>query len=156
MDINIETTKLSLASLLGLFASFFGETHKHIIALILLMIIDTIFGWIKGFKKGEWVSKKAKWGIAGKIVELVLISLLYVLDWVFKVDFILYIGLYYFMAVELASIFENYAGINPNLPTGFLDILKKLQFSIGTLTVKKIKDFLDRVLNDGDDKNANK
>lgn len=156
MNIDTEITKLSIASTLGVFASIFGETHKHIIALIVLMIIDTIFGWVEGFKKGEWVSKKAKWGIAGKIIELLLISLLYVLNWVFKVDFIVYIGLYYFMAVELASIFENYAEINGNLPNGFLELLQKLQFNVGTLVVNKVKNFIDKLFNSGDDKNENK
>ncbi len=154
MNSTIEMTKISLASFLGIFASVFGETHKHIIALIVLMIIDTIFGWVKGFKKGQWTSKKAKWGIAGKIVELLLISLLYVLNWVFKVDFIVYIGLYYFMAVEIASIFENYAEINGNLPKGFLELLQKLQFNVGTLVVNKVKNFIDKLF--GDDENGNK
>ncbi len=154
MNSTVEMTKISLASFLGMFASIFGETHKHIIALIVLMIIDTIFGWVKGFKNGQWASKKAKWGIAGKIVELLLISLLYVLNWVFKVDFIVYIGLYYFMAVELASIFENYAEINGNLPKGFLELLQKLQFNVGTLVVNKVKNFIDKLF--GDDENGNK
>ncbi len=156
MNSTIEMTKISLASFLGIFASVFGETHKHIIALIVLMIIDTIFGWVKGFKKGQWTSKKAKWGIAGKIVELLLISLLYVLNWVFKVDFIVYIGLYYFMAVEIASIFENYAEINGNLPKGFLELLQKLQFNVGTLVVNKVKNFIDKLFGDGENENKNK
>ena len=153
MNSTVEMTKISLASFLGMFASIFGETHKHIIALIVLMIIDTIFGWVKGFKNGQWASKKAKWGIAGKIVELLLISLLYVLNWVFKVDFIVYIGLYYFMAVELASIFENYAEINGNLPKGFLELLQKLQFNVGTLVVNKVKNFIDKLFGDGENGN---
>ena len=156
MNSDIEIAKLSLASFLGVFASVFGETHKHIIALIVLMVIDTIFGWIKGFKKGEWTSKKDRWGIAGKIVELLLISLLYVLNWVFKVDFMVYIGLYYFISVEIASIFENYAEINGNLPKGFLELMQKLQFNVGTLAVSKVKNFIDRLFNNGDDKNENK
>lgn len=156
MDSNIEGAKITLASFLGIFASFFGTTQKHLILLIILMSIDTIFGWVKGFKKENWTSKRAKWGIAGKIVELMLICLLYFLNWVFKVEFIVYIGLYYFMAVEIASIFENYAEINGNLPKGFVELLKKLQFNIGTLAIQKITDFIDKIFNNGDDENANK
>lgn len=156
MDNNIEISKLSFSTITGVFASFFGSTKKHIILLLILMCIDTIFGWVKGFKNREWTSKKAKWGIGGKIVELILISLLYFLNWVFKVEFIVYIGLYYFMAVEIASIFENYAEINGNLPKGFVDLLKKLQFSVGTLIVSKITNFIDKIIKNGDDKNENK
>ncbi len=154
VDEKIEALKFSIGSILGITASFFGETHKHIIALIILMCIDTIFGWVKGFKNGNWKSKKARWGIAGKIVELILISLLYILNWIFEVNFIVYIGLYYFIAVEIASILENYAEINGNLPNGLVDVLKKLQFNIGTAFVQKIKDFLDKVFeNKGGSKN---
>lgn len=156
MDNNIEISKLSFSTITGIFASFFGATKKHIILLLVLMCIDTIFGWVKGFKKGEWTSKRAKWGIGGKIVELILISLLYLLNWVFKVEFLVYIGLYYFMAVEIASIFENYAEINGNLPKGFVELLKKLQFSIGTLIVSKITNFIDKIIKNGDEENENK
>ncbi len=110
------------------------------------MIIDTIFGWIKGFKNRQWSSIKARWGIAGKITELILISLLYILNWIFKVQFIVYIGLYYFIACEIASILENYAAINKNLPNGLIDILKKAQFNVGTFFINEIKIFLDRIL----------
>ena len=58
------------------------------------------------------------------------------------------------MAVEIASIFENYAEINGNLPKGFLELLQKLQFNVGTLVVNKVKNFIDRLF--GDDKNENK
>lgn len=150
IDERTEVLKLSIGSFLGVIASFVGETYKHLMVLVIFMIIDTIFGWIKGFKKGKWTSKKAKWGIAGKIVELALIFILYVLNWAFKIDFLVYIGLYYFMAVELASILENYASINGNLPKGFVEILKKLQFSIGTAFVEKIKKVLDNIFNNDD------
>lgn len=156
MEFNLEAIKLSLVSLLGFFASFIGETKKHIIALVILMIIDTIFGWIKGFKKGIWVSKKAKWGIAGKIAELILVLLLYVLNWAFQIDFIVYLGLYYFMVVELASIIENYLEINHNLPEGILEVLRKLQFNFSKLILDKIKIFLDKTFTDEDIKNGNK
>ncbi|MDE6182236.1 MAG: phage holin family protein, partial [Eubacteriales bacterium] len=111
-----------------------------------LMIIDTTFGWIKGFKNGNWKSVRARWGIAGKIVELILISLLYILNWIFKVEFIVYIGLYYFIACEIASILENYTTINKNLPVGLIDVLKKLQFNIGTFLINGLKDFLEKTL----------
>ncbi len=156
MEFNLEAIKLSLVSLLGFFASFIGETKKHIIALVILMIIDTIFGWIKGFKKGIWVSKKAKWGIAGKIAELILVLLLYVLNWAFQIDFIVYLGLYYFMVVELASIIENYLEINHNLPEGILEVLRKLQFNFSKLILDRIKIFLDKTFTDEDIKNGNK
>lgn len=160
MDYNIESFKITLASFLATFASFFGNTKKHIVLLIILMCIDTLFGWVKGFKTKCWLSKKARWGIYGKIIELILICILYFFNWVFNVEFIVYIGLYYFIAVEIASIFENYSEINKNLPKGFVELLKKFQFSIGTLVIKKLTNFIEKTIkideHKGDKNNENK
>lgn len=120
------------------------------------MVIDTIFGWIKGFKNKNWSSFKAKWGIAGKITELILISLLYILNWVFNVDFIVYIGLYYFVACEIASILENYSHINKNLPKGLINILKKLQFNIGTFFINELKLFIQKFADEKSNTSNNK
>lgn len=144
---NIEKLEIGIGNFLEATASIFGETNKTIIALILLMIIDSTFGWIKGFKTGKWTYMKARWGIAGKIAELILISLLYILNWIFKVEFIVYIGLYYFITCEIASILENYTTINKNLPNGLIDILKKLRFNIGAFLVNSLKEFLEKTLN---------
>lgn len=153
MENKIEIIKLSISSFIGIMASFLGETYKHLMILVILMIIDTTFGWVKGFKHNNWTSKKAKWGVAGKIVELMLISLLYILNWIFNLNFIVYIGLYYFIAVEIASIIENYASINGNLPKGLVELLKKLQFNIGIAFVSKIRDIVDKIFNNKGDKN---
>lgn len=139
----IETIKIYVGTFLEIIFSILGEFNKQIISLILLMIIDTIFGCIKVIKKDEWTFIKAKWGIAGKLVELILIVLLYILNWNFESDIIVYTGLYYFIWCEIASILENYADINGNLPKGFLEFLRKLQFNIGTTLTYKLKKFTD-------------
>lgn len=136
-------------------ASIFGQSYKHIVVLLILMLIDTIFGWVKGFKQKNWTSKRARWGATGKIVELILISLLYMVDWIFGLKFTVQIGLYYFIIVEIASIIENYTGINDNLPKGFTELLVKIKFNIGTSFVKKVKSVIE-LLFKSDDKGDEK
>ena len=52
------------------------------------------------------------------------------------------------------GILDVYAEINGNLPKGFLELLQKLQFNVGTLVVNKVKNFIDKLF--GDDENGNK
>lgn len=144
MDMKVELAKLGLSGILGSIASFFGGTEKHVIALVIIMIIDVTMGWMKAIKLGEWRSKKARWGFAGKVAELLLISVMYLLNWVFQVPYLIYISIYYFMLVEVASILENYAEINGNLPQGIVDVLKKFQTNVGTLAVKNVEEFIDK------------
>ena len=154
MDTNIEKIKALLASLTGIFIFITGESYKHILVLLLLMAVDTFIGWIKGIKLKEWKSCKARWGAVGKIAELLLIACLYALDWVFSLDFLKYIGIYYFGICEIASVFENFSEMGGNIPKGITELLKELQYSIGTDSVKKIKNLLDNI--SGGDHNENK
>jgi len=135
-DNTAETIKLFFSAFLAAVAN---SNYKYVLVLIILMTVDTIFGWVKGRKCKKWNSRAARWGAVGKIIELMFVGTLYVLDWVFGLDFLKHMGVFYFGVCELASIAENYAEINNNLPEAIPDILKKLQFSIGTVLVNKVK-----------------
>ena len=154
MDAKIEGLKGLLATYIGLIALIVGESYKHIIVLLLLMAVDTFIGWIKGFKLKKWKSNKARWGAIGKFVELLIIACLYGLDWVFDMDMLKYIGIYYFGICEIASIFENFAEMGGNVPDGMVALLKEVQYSIGTESVKKVKDLSEKIFGseDKDDK----
>ena len=65
------------------------------------------------------------------------------LDIAFDTGFLEYAGIFYFGACELASIVENYAEINKNLPEGTLDLVKKLKFSVGTAVMQRLKNVFD-------------
>ena len=152
MDAKIESVKGFMAAYIGIFAVIIGDSYKHILVLLLLMSVDTVIGWVKGFKLKKWKSNKARWGAVGKFVELMIIACLYGLDWVFETDVLKYIGIYYFGICEIASIFENFAEMGGNIPDGTVELLKEVQYSIGTQSVKKIKDAFEKVW--GSDKNA--
>lgn len=138
-DGSVESVKLFFSGLIAGGAALIGASFKYIIVLIILMLVDTVFGWVKAKKASKWKSRAAKWGFIGKIIELIFIVVLYILDAAFGITFLEYMGIFYFGACELASIIENYAEINGNLPEGTLEVVKRFQFSIGTAVVKKVK-----------------
>lgn len=148
-----ESIKLFFSTIIASGVSLIGASFKYIVLLVTLMVVDTLFGWVKAKKLNKWKSVSARWGFIGKIIELMFIGVLCMLDAAFEIDFLEYMGIFYFGACELASIIENYAEINDNLPEGTLEFIKKLQFSIGTAIMKKIKNVLDSLIeNDKDDK----
>lgn len=153
MDTKIESVKAVLAAYIGIIALLVGESYKHILVLLLLMAVDTIIGWAKGFKLKKWRSNKARWGAAGKVVELLLIVCLYGLDWVFETNFLKYIGIYYFGICEIGSVVENFAEMGGNVPNGMIELLKDTQYNIGTESVKKLKKMLDSLFG-GDGENG--
>ena len=146
-DGNVESVKLFFSGLIAGGAALIGASFKYIIVLIILMSVDTIFGWVKAKKLKKWKSGAARWGFIGKIIELIFIVVLYILDAAFETDFLKYIGIFYFGACELASIIENYAEINGNLPEGAVEVAEKVQFSIGTVVMRKIKNIIDSFIN---------
>ena len=146
-DGNVESVKLFFSGLMAGGAALIGASFKYIIVLIILMLVDTVFGWVKDKKVSKWKSRAAKWGFIGKIIELIFIVVLYILDAAFETDFLKYVGIFYFGACELASIVENYAEINGNLPDGAVEVAEKVQFSIGTVVMRKIKNIIDSFIN---------
>lgn len=156
MDIRIESVKGIFATYIGLIALLIGDSYKHILVLLLLMGVDTVIGWIKGFKLKEWKSNKARWGAVGKFVEMMIIACLYGLDWVFETDFLKYIGIYYFGICEIASIFENFAEMGGSVPKGMIELLKDAQYNIGTESVKKLKKIFDELFGGGSGNDTDK
>ena len=138
-DGTAESIKMFFSAAAAAGAALVGASFKYIAVLALLMTVDTIFGWVKAKKLKNWSSGAARWGAIGKIIELMLIGVLYMLDAAFGTEFLEYMGIFYFGACELASIIENYAEINGNLPEGTLDFVKKLQFNVGTAVMQRIK-----------------
>ena len=120
------------------------------------MIVDTLFGWVKAKKLNKWKSVSARWGFIGKIIELMFVGVLYLLDAAFNITFLEYMGIFYFGACELASIVENYAEINGNLPEGTMEITEKIKFSIGTVIMQKLKKILNNFIDNDEEDNDNK
>lgn len=140
-DGNVESIKLFFSAAVAAGVSLIGASFKYIVVLIALMAVDTAFGWVKGKKNGVWSSDIARWGFAGKIIELIFVGMLYMLDWTFSTDFLKYAGIFYFGICEIASMVENYSDINGNLPDGVSDLIKKIKFSIGTSIIAAAKKF---------------
>jgi len=152
-DGTVESFKLFASSLIASGVTLMGVSFKYILILIALMIIDTSFGWVKAKKLKKWKSGSARWGFIGKIIELMFVGMLYLLDAAFEITFLEYVGIIYFGACEVASIIENYAEINENLPEGTVEIAEKIKFSIGTVITQKIKKILnDLIGNNKEDK----
>ena len=109
------------------------------IFLFILMIVDTIFGWIKSFKLSKWKSCTAKWGVIGKICEVILIYVVYYIDIHLHLNGLYKIVLYYFYAVEVGSIIENYCEINNNIPPSFIKIINNIKVNLA----KRIEQFFE-------------
>ena len=142
-DSGIESIKVFFSGIIAGGVTLMGASFKYIGILVILMTVDTLFGWIKAKKSNNWNSSSARWGFIGKIIELMFIGVLCLLDIAFDTGFLEYAGIFYFGACELASIVENYAEINKNLPEGTLDLVKKLKFSVGTAVMQRLKNVFD-------------
>ena len=145
-DEKVETLKVFSCGVTAFVYKALGGSAKIFIILCILMLVDTIFGWIKGIHNKNWSSKTARWGFSGKIIELIFIGVLYALDWALEVDYLKYFGIYYFGICEFASVLENLAEINNNVPEGLVELIKKTQFSIGTAIVNKVKDIISKFI----------
>ncbi len=145
MDSYTESVKLFAAAVISSGVSLFGASFKYILVLVFLMIVDTVFGWIKSRKLSQWKISVAKSGFIGKIIELMFIGVLYLLDWIFETDFLKYMGIFYFGICEIASIVDNYSKINGNLPEGIADVINKAKTGLGNFLVSKTKGIFERV-----------
>lgn len=145
MDSYTESIKLFAAAVISSGVSLFGASFKYILVLVFLMIVDTVFGWIKSRKLSQWKISVAKSGFIGKIIELMFIGVLYLLDWIFETDFLKYMGIFYFGICEIASIVDNYSKINGNLPEGIADVINKAKMGMGNFLVSKTKSIFERI-----------
>lgn len=149
----VEVIKVSVSAVVAYIMSHLGASYKYIVVLLFAMAIDTIMGWLVAKYNHNWKSSKARWGFVGKIVELMFVAMLYLLDWLFAMDTLKYIGITYFIICECASFVENVAKINNNIPAGLVEVLKTLQSSVGSNIVAWAKKTLDKVTGDDDNEN---
>lgn len=141
---DIELIKVAISYMAAFFAAHFAGSGKHIAVLICFIMADTFIGWLVYIKLGQWQSSKARWGFVGKIAELILVALLYMLDWLFVTDCLEYIGIYYFIICEGASIIENISKINSNIPQALVELLQSVKNSAGTELVKYVKRLINK------------
>lgn len=161
-DQKTEALKLTASGAAALMARFLGVNYKFVVLLFVLMIFDTLLGWLKAKKLGIWKSSQARWGFAGKIVELMLVALLYLLEWAFGVGFFVNTGLFYFMICEIASMAENIAEgkLNNNIPDEAVKLIEKLQYNVRTGMIKQAKATIEALIenensNNEEDDNEN-
>lgn len=150
-NITMEAFKVGSSTMIAYIVCRLGASWRHIAVLLAFMAADTLIGWLVAAHLGKWKSSVARWGFAGKIVELVFVAMLYLLDWLFGTDTLKYIGIYYFIICEGASFVENIAKVNKNIPKGLVDILKAAQSSAGSGIVKLVKKYMDKLGGDDDE-----
>jgi toxin secretion/phage lysis holin len=145
LDAKFETVKVAVGGLFAVALKCLGSNYKIVIVLMCFMVADTVLGWLGAAKKGEWKSKNARWGAVGKLVELIIIALMYLCEWAFDVSWLISTVTMYFILCEGASIVENIVQyhLNDNVPEGLVEVLKKAKGSIVSEIVKKIKKLFD-------------
>lgn len=143
MDAKIELIKIAIGSAITTVLHCLGTNYKIVVLLIVFMVVDTLLGWLGAMKNGTWKSKNARWGAVGKLVELIIIALMYLCEWAFAIDWLISTVTFYFLLCEGASIIENIVNnhLNENVPTSLADILEKAKKNFVGVLIKKIKIF---------------
>ncbi len=141
MDAKIELIKLAIGSAATTVLHSLGANYKIVVLLICFMAADTLLGWLGAIKRGNWKSKNARWGAVGKLVELIIIALMYLCEWAFAIDWLISTVTLYFLLCEGASIVENIVNnhLNDNIPAGLVDILEKAKKNFVSVVLKRIK-----------------
>lgn len=141
MDTKIEVIKFAIGGLATAALKYLGANYKIVILLICFMAVDTVLGWLGAAKNGTWKSKNARWGAVGKLVELIIIALMYLCEWAFAIDWLISTVTLYFLLCEGASIVENIVNyhLNENIPKGLVEVLGKAKNSFVGIIIKKIK-----------------
>ena len=150
MDAKTETVKLTAGGITATVLKILGTNYKLVILLICLIASDTITGWLGAAKRHEWKSRNARWGAVGKLTELIIIALMYLCEWTFNVDWLIYTVTLYFIICEGASIAENIAkyDLNENLPDELVGILGKLKNNAVGFVIHKIKNIFEEDKNE--------
>ena len=145
VDAKTETVKLTLGGITATVLKILGTNYKLVILLICLIASDTITGWLGAAKRHEWKSRNARWGAVGKLTELIIIALMYLCEWTFNVDWLIYTVTLYFIICEGASIAENIVkyDLNEDLPDELADIFGKMKTNFVGHIIKKLKELFD-------------
>jgi toxin secretion/phage lysis holin len=143
MNIRYEIGKITFSSISTFVLALLGENYKLIFLLLCLMLVDTILGHLRAVKINNWKSYNARWGIIGKLIELVLVALMYLCEWTFNIDWLVNVVVIYFSVCEGASIIENIVKgkLNENVPRETLNFLLKLKANIVTIIKKMLNDY---------------
>jgi toxin secretion/phage lysis holin len=144
-DTKTEVVKVAVGAVVTTVLDCLGTNYKIVVVLMCFMVADTVLGWLGVAKKGEWTSKNARWGAVGKLVELIIIALMYLCEWAFAVDWLIKTVTMYFILCEGASIVENIVQyhLNDNVPEDVVDVLKNAKGSVVSVIVKKLKKLFD-------------
>ena len=144
MDEKVEIAKIALSGSLAHFISGLEDDSatRMLLCLLLLMFFDTLLGWAKAKKNGEWQSYKARWGILGKLFELIFIAIAFMLDWVFATDMVKLAFIAYFCLVEVGSLLENAYQLGVSIPREVVDMATKTKHFLGWFFIKKTQDIL--------------
>lgn len=149
MTLRCEVAKVFISWISAFVIALLGENYRLIFLLLCLMLADTLLGHLRAIKIKTWKSYNARWGIIGKLIELVLIALMYLCEWTFNIDWLVNTVVIYFCICEGASIVENIVKgkLNDNVPKGTLDFLLKLKSN----AIASIKKLLNDYFGDGGD-----
>lgn len=145
MDVKTELTKLTAGGIASVAIKMLGANYRLVILLMCLMAADTLLGWLGALKKGEWKSRNARWGAVGKLTELIIIALMYLCEWTFNIDWLIYTITLYFIICEGASIVENIVKyhLSENVPEGLAEMLGKLKTNFVGFIIKKVKSIFE-------------
>lgn len=145
MDTKIEIIKVAIGGLATAALKCLGANYKIVILLIAFMVVDTVLGWLGAIKKGTWKSKNARWGAVGKLIELIIIALMYLCEWTFAIDWFISTVTLYFLLCEGASIVENIVNnhLNENIPEEIVELFAKAKNNFVGIVIKKIKGIFD-------------
>lgn len=124
----ITSAKL-LASLLLLFGFFFGDIYKQaILAIMMLIIIDTIFGMVSAYHEGNAITSR-KFGrvVQKSTVYMMAISAGYFADITIGWQIIESVMIGFIGVTEFISILENMGRLGYQTPKKLLNQLKDFQ-----------------------------
>ena len=149
MHLKTETIKITLGSVTSGVMGLLGSNYKLVVLLIAVMAVDTLFGHLRAVKGKEWTSNEARWGLIGKLVELVLIALMYLCEWTFDIGWLVNAVVTYFIICEGASIAENIVKghLNDSIPSEIVEYLETLKSNAAS----SFKEWLKKIVG-GDEK----
>jgi toxin secretion/phage lysis holin len=150
LSIKTQAIKAAASTFLALILRCLGKNYKIVLVLICFMLADTVLGWLGAAKMGVWCSRNARWGAVGKLVELIIIALMYLCEWAFCINWLISAVTLYFLICEAASIVENIVnyGLNANIPSSLITILQGSRSSLVSDLIKRISEIFNK---DGED-----
>ena len=95
--------------------------YNYIVLCVIMIGFDVLTGWIKALKKGKFKSTVMKKGLLSKVTEMIILMLMYVLEYYLPqininigLPIVAMVGVY-IIIMELSSVIENIGAVNPGL-----------------------------------------